>query len=62
MKSGDKIRVIHMFDNNGKDWQASKMNGVEGVIDYIDSAGQIHLVGYGLAVIPGVDVFVLIGD
>lgn len=60
MKKGDKIRIIHMDDENGKDWQATKMNGVEGVIDYIDDAGQIHLKGYGVAIIPGIDTFEVI--
>ena len=62
MKAGDKIRIVRMEDNNGKDWQAAKMNGIEGRIEYIDSAGQIHLEGYGLAIIPGVDSFVIICD
>lgn len=60
MKKGDKIRVIRMDDNNGKDWQAARMNGVVATIDLIDDAGQIHLKGYGLAVIPGVDDFEVI--
>lgn len=49
-----------MDDNNGKDWQAARMNGVVATIDLIDDAGQIHLKGYGLAVIPGVDDFEVI--
>ena len=60
MEKGDKIRIIRMDDNNGKDWQASRMNGVEGIIDYIDDAGQVHLKGHGLALIPGLDEFVII--
>ena len=60
MKAGDRIRIIHMDDNNGKDSQATKMNGVEGIISFVDSAGQIHLEGYGLALIPGIDVFEII--
>ena len=60
MKIGDKVKIIRMDDNNGKDWQASRMNGVEGIIDYIDDAGQVHLKGYGLALIPGLDEFVII--
>ena len=34
-----------MDDKGGKDWQSTKMNGVEGVVEYIDSIGQIHLKG-----------------
>ena len=59
MKVGDRIRVIHMDDNNGKDWQASQMNGVEGIISFVDSEGQIHLEGYGVALIPGIDEFLV---
>lgn len=60
MIPGDKIKIIRMDDNNGKDWQASKMNGVEATIKLIDDAGQIHLEGYGLALIPGIDDFIVI--
>ena len=59
MKPGDRIHIIHMDDNGGKDWRASELDGAEGIIDYIDDAGQIHLVGVGLALIPGVDQFEL---
>jgi len=60
MKVGDKVRIIRMDDNGGKDWQATKMNGVEGIIEYIDSMGQVHLKGYGLAIIPGLDEFIVL--
>ncbi len=60
MKVGDKVRIIRMDDNGGKDWQATKMNGVEGIIEYIDSMGQVHLKGYGLALIPGLDEFIVL--
>ena len=62
MKKGDKVKIIRMADNEGKDWQASRMNGVIGIIDYIDDAGQVHLEGYGLALIPGIDEFEVIND
>lgn len=62
MQKGDKIRVIRMDDNNGKDVAVHKMNGVVGVIDHIDSMGQIHLQGYGLAIIPEVDEFEIIEE
>ena len=51
-----------MDDKDGKDWQATKMNGVVGTIDYIDSIGQVHLEGYGLALIPGHDDFTVIEE
>ena len=60
MKVGDKVKIIRMDDKNGMDWEATKMNGVEGVIDYIDSIGQVHLKGYGLAIIPGLDEFIVL--
>lgn len=60
MKKGDKVRVIRMDDKNGKDRQATLMNGVEGTVDFIDDAGQIHLKGYGLALIPGLDEYEVI--
>ena len=59
-KVGDKIRIIRMDDNNGKDIAAQKMNGVIATINHIDSIGQLHLQGYGLAVIPDIDEFEII--
>lgn len=60
MKKGDKIKIIRMNDNNGKDWQATAMNGVEAIISFIDDAGQVHPEGYGLALIPDIDEFIII--
>lgn len=60
MKVGDKIRVIRMDDSNGTDPDVHRMNGVVGVISHIDGMGQIHLEGYGLAIIPEVDEFEVI--
>lgn len=60
MRVGDKIRVIRMDDSNGKDPGVHRMNGVVGTIDHIDDLGQLHLKGYGLAVIPGVDEFEMV--
>ena len=61
MQKGDKIRVIRMDDNNGKDVAVHRMNGVVGVIDHIDNMGQIHLKGYGLAINPEIDEFEVLG-
>ena len=61
MKKGDKIRIVRMDDAGGKDWQATRMNGVVAKVDFVDDAGQIHLEGYGLAVIPGVDEYEVVG-
>ena len=51
-----------MDDKGGKDWQATQMNGVEAVVSFIDDAGQIHLEGYGLALIPDLDEYVVIEE
>ena len=59
MKTGDKIRIIHMDDANGKDYQAQVMNGKVVTIKFIDDIGQIHLEESGLALIPGVDKYEL---
>ena len=57
MKKGDKIRIIRMDDNNGKDHQAAMMNGMVVTVKFIDGIGQIHLEESGLALIPGTDEF-----
>ena len=44
-----------MDDSNGKDCQASAMNGKVVTVKFIDGIGQIHLEESGLALIPGVD-------
>ena len=62
MKPGDKIRILRMDDNGGKDWQATRMNGKICTVRLIDSLGQIHLQESGLAVIPGVDEYEIIGE
>ena len=62
MKPGDKIKIIRMDDNGGKDWQATRMNGKICTVSHIDSLGQIHLQESGLAVIPGVDEYEVITD
>lgn len=55
-KVGDKIRIIHL---SGED---DRYDGREGVIEYIDSIGQLHGSWGGLAVIPEEDVFVVLQD
>lgn len=57
---GDTIRIIRMDDNNGKDIAATRMKGVVATINHIDSIGQLHLKGYGLAVNPDIDTFEII--
>ena len=57
IKRGSKIKVIRMDDSGGLDWQAKRVNGKIFTVRFIDSAGQIHLVETGLALIPGVDEY-----
>ena len=52
---GDTIRINRMNDDGGKDLQARMYNGRSGVVEHIDSIGQLHGTWGGLAVIPGVD-------
>ena len=61
MEKGSKIRIIRMDDNNVKDVAVHRMNGVVGVVDFVDSIGQIHFKGYGLAINPEVDEFEVLG-
>ena len=62
MKPGDKIKIIRMDDDGGKDWQATRMNGKICTVRLIDAIGQIHLQESGLALIPGVDEYEVIGE
>ena len=55
VKIGNTIRIIRMNDDGGKDLQARMYNGRSGVVEHIDSIGQLHGTWGGLAVIPGVD-------
>ena len=62
MKKGDRIRIIRMDDCNGKDTQATLMNGRVVTVKLIDDRGQIHLEESGLALIPGLDDYEVIED
>ena len=57
VKKGDTIRIIRMNDYGGKDLQAKSYDGRTGVVESIDSLGQIHGTWGGLALIPGKDEF-----
>jgi len=59
---GDKIRILHMDDDNGKDISASKYNGKIGTIEKIDSIGQLHGTWGGLAIIPDIDEIELVNE
>lgn len=54
---GDTIRIVRMDDNGGRDLQARSYNGRTGVVETVDSLGQLHGTWGGLAVIPGVDKY-----
>ena len=62
VKIGDTIKVIQMDDNNGTDISAQQMKGAVGKVWHIDDMGQLHLEGYGLAVIPEVDIFEVVNE
>ena len=55
VKVGDKIRIISMEYVRANDY-----NGKEGIVEYIDSIGQLHGTWGGLAVIPECDTFVVV--
>ena len=52
-KIGDKIRIIYMEGE-------PQYIGREGVIEYIDDAGQVHGTWGGCALIPATDTGVVI--
>lgn len=52
MKVGDKIRIVKMSD----DLSGIEYEGREGVIEHIDSMGQLHGTWGTLAIIPEVDI------
>lgn len=54
---GDTILIVRMDDDGGKDLQAKRHDGKTGVVESIDSLGQIHGTWGGLALIPGTDEF-----
>ena len=57
---GETIRIIRMNDDGGKDLQARMYNGRSGVVEHIDSLGQLHGTWGGLAIIPETDEFEVI--
>ena len=52
-KVGDKIKIIEMVGE-------PQYTGKEGIIEFIDDAGQLHGTWGGCALIPGEDVFEVI--
>ena len=53
---GTKIRIIHLW---GED---NTYDGTEGIIEYIDSMGQLHGTWGGLAIIPHIDNYLVISE
>lgn len=54
---GDRIRIIELNDP-----YAIGYNGQEGIVQHIDSLGQLHGTWGGLAVIPEEDLFVIVNN
>ena len=50
-----------MDDTGGLDWQAKRLEGKIFTVRFIDSSGSIHLQETGLALIPGVDEYEVVG-
>ena len=50
-----------MAPAGGMDWQARQLNGKIFTVRYVDSTGQIHLEETGIALIPGVDQYEVVG-
>lgn len=55
VKIGDKIHIIYMEGE-------PKYTDKEGIVEYIDDAGQIHGTWGGCALIPGEDMWELIDN
>lgn len=55
---GKRIRIVFMDDT----LSGARYNGKEGIVEYVDSMGQLHGTWGGLAVIPEIDRFVVIDD
>ena len=53
IRVGDRIRIIYMEGE-------PQYKGKEGVVEYIDDAGQLHGTWGGCALIPNVDKYVVI--
>lgn len=67
---GTRIYIRAMKDDtvpskafpDGKDHQATALNGKTGTVTSIDSIGQLHGTWGGLAIIPEVDEFSIVSD
>lgn len=59
---GDVVRIIHVDDQGGKDYQASRLNGKSGMIEHIDDAGQLHGTWGSIALIPELDEIEIVNN
>lgn len=59
VKVGDKLKILGLApDSNGvPDPAAGHYCGREGVVEYIDDAGQIHGTWGGISLLPWADKF-----
>ena len=57
-KVGDKIRIIKMNDEYLL--SPNEYDGKEGYVVRIDDMGQLHGTWGGLAIIPGVDEYIIL--
>lgn len=61
ISQGDIVHIIKMDDSNGFDKNAAMYAGKTGTVRYIDSMGYLHGTWGGLALIPEVDEYEVIG-
>ena len=58
---GDTIKIL-CVDDCGYDTVVDSYIGREGIVQFIDSIGQLHGTWGGLAIIPGADKFKVINN
>lgn len=61
VKVGDTIKILWV-DDCGYDTVVDSYIGLEGVVQFIDSIGQLHGTWGGLAIIPSTDKFKVINN
>ena len=61
VKVGDTIKILWV-DDCGYDAVVNSYIGLEGIVQFIDSIGQLHGTWGGLAIIPGTDKFKVINN
>lgn len=61
VKVGDTIKILWV-DDCGYDTVVDSYIGREGVVQFIDSIGQLHGTWGSLAIIPGTDKFKVINN